>query len=260
MSSPSSNHVVQSVGTARLIAGPVGAVGGAFMLHPEVLGPGKEAGYGGFAYYVVGRGGVLGDVDARVVSSAFGFFSPGLVAKLWNDGVKVEGARAGADRYAAACADFGRRRLGGFTGADRLATLIDRITSSADNSALALFAGWQAQALPDDPAGRCYQLLHVLRELRGSVHIVAVVAAGLTPLEAVIANPANSSPENGSAAQAERFGWTGPFPDADALRARFERAETTTDEIMGRFISVLDADEQTELIRLVNGVQTLVSH
>ena len=250
----------ESTETAHLIAGPVGATGGAFMLHPEVLGAGKEAGYGGFAYYVVGRGGVLGDVDPRVVASAFGFFSPGLVAKLWNDGVKVEGARAGANRYAAACAEFGRRRLGGFAGASRLAELVDRITSNADNSGLALFAGWQAQPLPDDAPGRCYQLLHVLRELRGSVHIVAVVAEGLTPLEAVIANPSNSSPENGSSAQAERFGWTGPFPDADALRAQFERAESLTDEIMGRFVSVLNAAEQTELVRLVTEAQSHLSH
>lgn len=249
-----------SVQSARAIAAPVGAVGGAFMLHPEVLGPGKEAGYGGFAYYVVGRGGVLGDVDAKVVSSAFGFFAPGLIAKLWNDGVKVEGARAGADRYAAACADFGRRRLSGFSGSARLAELVDRITSAADNSALALFAGWQAQPLPDDADGRCYQLLHVLRELRGSAHIVAVVASGLTPLEAVIANPANSSPENGSAAQAERFGWSGPFPDAASLADQFARAESLTDEIMGRFISVLSNDEQAELVRLVTEAHTLISH
>lgn len=253
----SSNSAVE---TARLIAGPVGASGGAFMLHPEVLGPGKEAGYGGFAYYVVGRGGVLGDVDSRVIASAFGFFSPGIIAKLWADGIKVEGARAGADRYAAACADFGRRRLTDFAGAARLAELIERVTSSADNSGLALFAGWQAQPLPTDAAGRCYQLLHVLRELRGSVHIVAVVAAGLTPLEAVIANPANSSPENGSAAQAERFGWSGPFPDAAGLRAQFDRAETLTNEIMGRFLSVLDDAERTELVGLVERVQQSISH
>ena len=249
-----------SVQTARHIAAPVGAVGGAFMLHPEVLGPGKEAGYGGFAYYVVGRGGVLGDVDAKVVASAFGFFAPGLVTKLWNDGVKVEGARAGANRYAAACADFGRRRLATFGGAARLAELIDRVTSSADNSGLALFAGWQAQSMPDDAPGRCYQLLHVLRELRGSAHIVAVVASGLTPLEAVIANPSNSSPENGSAAQAERFGWTGPFPDATSLREGFARAEALTDEIMGRFVAVLSAAEQEELMRLVSEAHTFVSH
>lgn len=230
------------------------------MLHPEVLGPGREAGYGGFAYYVVGRGGVLGDVDAKVVASAFGFFAPGLVSKLWDDGVTVEGARAGARRYAAACADFGRRRLGGFAGAGRLAELVDRITSSADNSALALFAGWQAQPLPDDATGRCYQLLHVLRELRGSAHVVAVVASGLTPLEAVIANPSNSSPENASSAQAERFGWSGPFPDAAALRDQFAHAESLTDDIMARAIAVLSGAEQEELIRLVTEAHSLISH
>ena len=82
--------------TARRIAAPVGMLGGGFMLDPSVLGAGKEAGYpNGFVYYVVGRGGVLGDVHADVVVSAFGFFAPDLVSKMWN--AQVEAPRAAAD-------------------------------------------------------------------------------------------------------------------------------------------------------------------
>jgi hypothetical protein len=35
-------------------------------------------------WYFVGRGGVLGDVEAPVVQSAFGYFAPAVVAKMWN--------------------------------------------------------------------------------------------------------------------------------------------------------------------------------
>ncbi|MGA0879292.1 MAG: SCO6745 family protein [Ilumatobacteraceae bacterium] len=240
-----SNHPSdRSLATARAIAGPVGAAGGAFMLHPDTLQPGKDAGYpGGFSYYVVGRGGVLGDVDAAVVVSAFGFFAPQLVRSLWEIGVPVEGARAGADRYALGCASWGRARLGDFHGAQRLVELLEKVIDSADATGLTLFVGWRAQARVDDAAGRCYQLVHVLREMRGSAHIVAIVAHGLSPLAAILANPGSAGPD-----QAKRFGWEEPFPDGGSLKATFDSAERMTDEIVARQLQVLSEDEQDELV------------
>lgn len=217
------------------------------MLHPETLQPGKDAGYpGGFAYYVVGRGGVLGDVDASVVISAFGFFAPELVRSLWETGVAVEGARAGADRYALGCAAWGRSRLTDFTDAPRLVQLLEKVIDTADSTGLSLFTGWRAQPRVSDAAGRCYQLIHVLREMRGSAHIVAIVAHGLTPLAAILANPGSAGVD-----QAERFGWQGPFPDGGSLKFTFDSAENLTDEIMARQLGVLTNDEQDELLSLV---------
>jgi hypothetical protein len=217
------------------------------MLHPETLQPGKEAGYpGGFAYYVVGRGGVLGDVDASVVISAFGFFAPALVRSLWESGVVVEGARAGADRYALGCAAWGRSRLGDLHGASRLVELLEKVIDSADPTGLSLFTGWQVQPRVGDAAGRCYQLIHVMREMRGSAHIVAIVAHGLSPLAAILANPGSAGAD-----QAKRFGWEGPFPDGEALKTTFDSAENLTDEIMARQIGVLTDAEQDELVEAI---------
>lgn len=221
-------------------------MGGAFMLHPEVLGPGKEAGYpGGFSYYVVGRGGVLGDVDADVVVSAFGFFAPGLVTSLWNAGVVVEGARAGARRYAEGCAAWGRSRLGDFDGAERLAELLGRLVDTAEVGGLSLFSGWRNVDRPTDAAGRCYLLVHVTRELRGSVHLLSCVASGLTPRDAVLSNP------SGGADQAEKFGWSGPFESDGDAASRFATAEDLTDRLMARHLEVLSDDELSELTDLV---------
>ncbi len=240
---------VQALETAKRIAAPIGAAGGAFMLHPEVLQPGKDAGYpGGFAYYVVGRGGVLGDVEANVVTSAFGFFAPALIKSLWDSGVVVEGARAGSDRYATSCAAWGRSRLASFDGVEELDSLLVRIIDAADPTGLSLFAGWQVQTRALDVPGRCYQLIHVLRELRGSCHIVAVVAHGLSPLAAILANPGSAGVE-----QAQRFGWEGPFPDSGVLKATFSSAEELTDQQMARHLAVLNADERSRLVELVEG-------
>ena len=252
----SNPHGPHSLASARAIATPVNAVGGAFMLHPDTLNPGKAAGYpGGFSYYVVGRGGVLGDVDASVVVSAFAFFAPNLIRSLWEAGVVVEGARKASDRYALACAEWGRQRLGTFAHAERLAELLAKVVDQADPSGLALFAGWQTQARVDDALGRCYQLLHVLRELRGSVHIVAIVAHGITPLEALLVNPGSVGE-----AQAKRFGWEGEFPNAESLQSAFAAAEELTNALMARHLDVLSEGEQNELITLVTEVNDIMSN
>ena len=57
---------------ATTIAPLIGSLGAKYMLDPETMAHGAAAGYpNGFAYYVAGRGGVLGDVDSDVVYSAF---------------------------------------------------------------------------------------------------------------------------------------------------------------------------------------------
>lgn len=172
---------------------------------------------------------------------------------LWEAGVVVEGARAGADRYALACADWGRSRLGSFDRADRLVELVTAVVDGAELAGLSLFAGWQSQTRVNDPLGRCYQLLNVLRELRGSVHITAVVAHGVTPLQALLANPKNNGSET-----AERFGWAAPFENVDHLRDDFIVVENLTNVLMARHLSVLTTVEQNELLGLVTEVHSIL--
>lgn len=221
------------------------------MLHREVLEPCRSFGYpNGYAYYFAGRGGVLGDVDADVVRSAFGFFEPALVRKMWDAGIAVEGARASAARYGAACAEWGRSRLVGFEGAARLADLIRHVVDSADPMGMPMFAGWRAERRPTDPAGLAYFAMHLLRELRGSAHVVAVAATGMAPFDAILVS--------GGEGRAQQFGWTAPFPDVSHLVELRAKAEALTDEIMTRFFDrALNAEESAELLDLV---LTLKSH
>src|SRR5579864_6622474 len=99
-------------------------VGSTWMLHQETMARSAEFGYGNpFAFYFAGRGGVLGDVDASVVAAAMGWFEPGLVRAMWDEGVVVAGAREAARRYGLACAAWGDDHLAGITGAERLREL-----------------------------------------------------------------------------------------------------------------------------------------
>ena len=109
-------------------------------------------------------------------------------------------------------------------------------------SGLALFAGWRTQPLPDDAEGRAAFLLHVLRELRGSVHLVAVLATGVGVRDAVLSH--------GGEAQAKQFGWPGPYPAVGSeLPAA---AETLTDTMLTTLYSgVVSTDEAGELASLV---------
>ena len=143
------------------------------MLHPETMGRAAEQGYAnGFAFYFAGRGGVLGDVDADVVAAAMGWFNPAVVRAMWDEGVAIGGARATARRYNEACAAWGRDHLAGIRGLDRFVALGEKIAAGADGSGLPLFAGWRAESRVDDAPGRAMQLIHVLREWRGAIHLV----------------------------------------------------------------------------------------
>ena len=71
-------------------------IGSAYYFVPNTLDAGKERGLGGYQFYFLGRGGVLGDVDPEVVTSAFGYFHPDLVTKIWNKARDTMDPREGA--------------------------------------------------------------------------------------------------------------------------------------------------------------------
>ena len=233
-----------AAGRSRLMADPIGDAGGRWLLAPEVLGRSKDHGYpNGFVYYFLGRGGVLGDVDANVVTAAFGFFRPELVRRMWELGLGVEPPRQAAVRYGAACAEYGRAHLAEFSAAGRFAELAERVVDGASVMGLPLFAGWRAEDRPDDVPARAQFTAHVMREWRGSAHVAAAAAAGLNPLESILARH--------GADRAKLFGWSEPFEDASHLAARREQCEAMTDEICGKALDAsLDPAEQDELVDL----------
>ena len=144
---------------------------------------------------------------------------------------------------------WGRARLAGLEGAGRLAELLSWVVDSADVAGLPLFAGWRAVALPDDDLGRAEQLLHVLREYRGGLHLVAVLASGLTPLQAVLAGP-------GAVGNASFFGWEEPFEDVTGAATARSAAEALTDRLITPAFDVLGHDERVELLTLLESATT----
>ncbi|MGI8336600.1 SCO6745 family protein [Actinomadura scrupuli] len=241
---------------ATAVKDPVGRLGGAFMISREAKVFAQETGFAGWAPYFRGRCGVLGEVDADVVVSAAGFFPGSAVREAWEAAASLPAAQA-ANRYAVICQEFGRRKLAGFPDADRLADLLQLVVGRADVTGAPLFAGWRAMPLADDGPARVSQLAHVLRELRNGLHLVAVLATGLSPLEAVLTGTSALVP--GGEANAEFFGWPRPYPDATAeLRERRARAEQLTDGLVAPAFEVLSPDEGNELVTLLGKADATV--
>ncbi|MGH3243590.1 MAG: SCO6745 family protein [Spirillospora sp.] len=241
---------------AAAVAEPIGRIGGAFMVSREAKAYSAETGLTGWGPYFRGRCGVLGDVDADIVAAAAGFFPVETVRKAWESGADLPAATT-AERYAAVAHDFGRRKLAGFTASGRLADLLRPVVDGGHVTAAPLFAGWRAMPLPGDDPARVVQLAHVVRELRGGMHIAAVLASGLSPLEAVLSGHSALLPDGEP--NAEYFGWPRPYPEVtDEIRRRHDDAERLTDELMAPAFSVLDEAEAGELVVLLQKAERAI--
>ena len=82
-------------------------------------------------------------------------------------------------------------------------------------------------------------MLHLLHEHRLGVHLVAVRASGLTPLEAIIAGPDGET-------DAVAFGWQPPYPSPGPIVRRLMWAESVADSLAGQAYARLDRAEHAE--------------
>ena len=202
--------------------------------------------------WIVGRAGVLGDCDAAVAAAGLGFLAPDRVRRAWDSLPAGLSHRQAADAYTDLCCAWGSEALATFDRRrmHRLDELGRRIADAADRSLGTVFAGWRAQPQPTDIDARVALTIHVLRELRGAAHIVAIHACGLTPLQSILVSPA--APPRSGPPWAEHLGWTGPFPEpAPEWREARLAAERLTSRILVPIYSSVgdtDLDEFAELI------------
>ncbi|ASW96755.1 evbL [Mycobacterium intracellulare] len=232
---------------ARASGAPVEQAVALFMLHPETFAESVASGYENpFAGYVAGRGGVLGEATGVTVSSVFTVFEPNFLRALWEEGVAVHGARGAAELYWAQAAGFARKYLAGAEGLDRIAALGEEIVAATPGAGLPLYAGWRAMPLADDAPARALQVMFILRELRGGVHLNALTISGITPVEAHMLNKGHQ--------YTTMFGWPEPFADGEDKQQRYAEVEQTTNRRMTEvFAATLDRGEAGELARLSTG-------
>jgi hypothetical protein len=95
-------------------------------------------------------------------------------------------------------------------------------------------------------------LLHLLREYQTGGHLVAIRAAGLTPLEAILASPEGE-------AGALTAGWLPPYPQLGLSLRRRIQAQALTDRIVGQAYAVLAQAERAELVELLTAAQAFAT-
>jgi hypothetical protein len=205
---------------------------------PRCRAAATELGLKGFKMgYFAFRSAPLGAVGPEPVVALFAGFRPSMVARALPDAWGyasppdcLEARRASA---AAALRAIGADEAACATAA---ATL-EPVAAGLDLTGRPLAAANSALALADDPVACVWQLATTFREHRGDGHVAALVAAGLSGLEAHVlrsARPAGAPPDDLQAAR----GWNADEWDhaAAGLRSRgvtpsdLDDVERRTDE------------------------------
>jgi hypothetical protein len=238
--------------TAKALASPVGYLGGIWMTDPATYEHGEAAGVKGRGFYFLGRGAAMGDARAEAVAAAMAFFPWEQVVDFYNEGRAQLASEPALEAFSTALWNWGRKRISSASKLDRTAQLLARVVDGAEAAGRPLFAGWREAPRPSDSAALTIHLLHVLRELRGATHAIAVFASGITPVEAAVVR-ADLMPKFGTA---ESMGWTPPIPECtDELRARRAGAEELTDRMMAAAFAILSESDRAELVECVLAVK-----
>jgi hypothetical protein len=238
---------------AAAAKGAILELGAAFRQDPTTMRRARQLRLTGWAFYVAGRGGALGDVRADTVAAALGFIAPESVKEGWEAARRVAPPLEIAEHNLAECCRWGRENLEHFYGLPRLVELAERVVVAAEPAGMPLFAAWRAMPIPDDsPGAHGAVLAHLLREHRFAAQLIAARATNLTPLEAIIAGPEGE-------ANATAAGWRPPYPAPEPLIRRRAWAEALTDRIAGEAYRVLDPAERRELVDLFAAASALPS-
>ncbi len=209
---------------------PIHDVGTAVYLSADVFGWAAEWGWTNpFSFYFAGRGGMLGDVSHDVVTSAFGWFEP--------DGGEGDVRRRrgrrrlhpGGGPHGRGALEVGTQALRRRRGLEDHVAVTEELVDGIEGAAIPLFVGWRNAARCETAAGRAAQLMQMLREWRGGLHLVSTTAVGLTPLEAILTNEGEG--------QAKFFGWAEPFPEIASIKAKHDEAEAMTDRLCAQTLA-----------------------
>lgn len=224
-------------------SGHLQKIGAIHYFHAYSSEAAEELGLDMFRYYLAGRAGVLGEASSDVVQSAFGYFEPGLVHKLWSTSKDRCNVVEAAHAQMGVAYKLGTEALGGDSGvsADMLAEAaasMAELAAQVDRSALSLFAGFVTLDAPDAPAEAFMHQAVVMRELRGSVHLAALAATGLGSRAAHQIKRPNDI---------EMFGYKEPIELTDADRAAYELLEPMTDSAMNLHAEAITADQRAQI-------------
>ncbi|GAA1650716.1 hypothetical protein GCM10009733_054680 [Nonomuraea maheshkhaliensis] len=222
--------------------------GAAFGKTDRFRARGEGLGLSRWPFYFGARAGVLGNVDAEVVTAACGFFAPELVRNAWDTARAVIPLSSIVEADVEECTHWARTTYGDLPELDQLADLAEHVVEAAEPTDRPLFAAWRSLTVADeDPASRVGLALLRLREHRGASHLIAIHEHGLTPLGAILAGPGVD--------KARASGWSGPWPSMSTTdRIALAGADQRTDELAAAPYAALTPAERVHFVRLLGQV------
>ena len=146
-------------------------------------------------------------------------------------------------------AAFGRVKLVGVQGLDAFVAAGEKVLAAAQVDGLSLFAATNAEPRVDDLPGRAMQIVTVLREFRGSAHLIAVRAVGVSAKTAhFITRPGDG----------KMFGYADTPDISDADRERMARTKSITDDIVAPAYGVLDEGERAAFVAALSAIEAAI--
>ena len=229
----------------------IASIGGAFYFNEATISRGKALGLDGFRFYMLGRCGVLGDVEADVVESAMGYFSKATVQKIWNSAKDILPPREAGHQYMLCNQNFGMTKFSNLSHLNEYVAATKKIIDAQERSSLALFSGIAAEPVPKNPAAAAMQVTSVLREMRGSIHLSALFSSGITAEMAHRVKRPNET---------SFFGWEdGPNPTEDD-RSNWEKAEALTNDLLIPAWSAVSDTEGDLILSTVTNMQAILAN
>jgi hypothetical protein len=238
---------------AKRVGSLINDLGFRYYWASETAERGRELGLEVSTFYFLGRGGVLGDVEPPVVSAAFGYFNPEVLAAAWTAGRARVAPRVAGRAHLACCDAFGRKHLTGLEGLEELGAALEQVNDAASRAlaGLPLYAGGLGEALPDDLPARTMRLVALLREHRGGVHLLAVVAAGMDPaLAHYLRRPG----------MWRMFGWSEEDKPVvtDLDRRRLAEVDATTERLLAPAYEVIDETGRRAVLAGLRAAQACI--
>jgi len=229
----------------------VSDLGGLFYFAPGSLARAAALGLSPSHWYFLGRGGVLGDVDAAAVDSALGYFASAIVAEHWDSGRAVVPPPGPGGNHLECGREFGWRYLGGAPFLASFVLAAAKVLATASPVALPLFAGVKSFPLADGLPGAATQAVAMIREFGVGVHLLAVAAVGLEPSKAHWLSTPGAW---------ESFGYRpGAVPHVIELdRKRLSQADGLTRKLLESAYSALEKREGENLLRSLAAMKSLL--
>ena len=229
-------------------------------------------------HYFASRGAALGAVPAEVVVATFFNFPPHSVEPVIPDAWSIASPAAiQTARMRAAGRVLTRLADDAMTEAERTEAteIAGRMVDGVGDAGRPLAAGNRAVPEPDDPWERLWQRLTIIREWRGDVHIAALVAASVDPVEALVLHAATGIVPLGALRASRQWGDEAYAAGAERLRQRGlltadgdftdegrtfrTEIELTTDRASLPLVEAAGVDDTQRLIELLRPVRTALN-